>query len=183
MAKGGTGSAGDADRPGLRGRVARPREVIQEAQHCSARNQVETKSEDSAVLVKVSSARRIVLSTAAPGDRLCDLLGSASVGAVLPTHHGDSHLPHRRSPTLLRAPRDWLSLSLQPAGVLTLLPALRSLSISQIAKLRLRTGRRGWGGGCPGHRATRPGRESPLIPGERCHPRTRRPLHRVEACM
>ena len=121
--------------------MARPPEVIQEAQHCSARNQVETMSEDSAVLVKVSSARRIVLRTAATGHRLCDLLGSASVGAALPTPHGGSRLPPRRAPTLLRAPRDWLSLSLQPAGVLTSPPASRSLPISQIGKLRLRTGR------------------------------------------
>ena len=107
--------------------MARPPEVIQEAQHCSARNQVETMSEDSAVLVKVSSARRIVLHTAATGHRLCDLLGSASVGAALPTPHGGSRLPPRRAPTLLRAPRDWLSLSLQPAGVLTSPPASRQV--------------------------------------------------------
>lgn len=152
VVKGRTALAGDADQPGLRGRMARPREVIQEAQHCSARNQVETMSEDSAVLVKVSSAWRIVLSTAAPGDRLCDLLGSASVGAALPTHHGDSHLPHRRSPMLLRAPQDWLSLSLQPAGVLTLPPALRSLPISD-----WETGsEQGGGGGEGGARGTGP---------------------------
>lgn len=184
VAKGRTGSAGDADRPGLRGPMARPHEVIQEAQHCSARNQVETMSEDSAVLVKVSSARRIVLRRAAPGDRVCDLLGSASVGKALPTPHGGSRLPPQRAPTLLRAPRDWLSLSLQPAGMLTSPPASRSLPISQIGKLRLRTGQGGGEGvgRWPGAQATRPGRDSPLIPGGWCHLRTRRPLHRVEAC-
>lgn len=47
--------------------MARPSEVIQEARHCFARNKVETMSDNSVVLVKVSSVWGIVFSTAALG--------------------------------------------------------------------------------------------------------------------